>query len=130
MSLSSLRTIVDPLSTQYYAIFLSFSCTASRGLNTGDIDSLRQKLRALAEKNLDGATFEERRDIVSKLDVKIYPSEDLKTMRVRCGVNLVWDDIDDTPVQCGKIIFAPPGVSIGRTPIDCFLLPYGGIGRL
>ena len=91
------------------------SQNASRGLNTGDIDSLRQKLRALAEKNLDGATFEERRDIVSKLDVKIYPSEDLKTMGVRCGVNLVWDDIDDTPVQCGKIIFAPPGMPLAYT---------------
>jgi len=111
LSLSSLRTIVDPLSTQYYAIFLSFSCTASRGLNTGDIDSLRQKLRALAEKNLDGATFEERRDIVSKLDVKIYPSEDLKTMRVRCGINLTWqNDVDDAGVQCRKIIFAPPAI--------------------
>lgn len=80
----------------------------SSGLETSHIGSLRQELRALAEKNLDGASFEEKRDVISKLDVKIYPSEDLKTMRVRCGINLTWqNDVDDTGVQCRKIIFAP-----------------------
>jgi hypothetical protein len=88
---------------------------ASTGLNTADINTLRQELRALAEKNLEGATFEEKQDIISKLDVKIYPSEDLKTMRVRCGVNLVWDNIDNAAVKCGKIIFAPPSWTKGKT---------------
>jgi hypothetical protein len=37
---------------------------------------LRQELRALAEKNLDGASFEEKRDVISQLDVKVYPSEE------------------------------------------------------
>lgn len=87
------------------------------GLNTFDIDTLRQELKALAERNLDEATFDEKREVISKLDIKIYPLEDLKTMRIKCGVNLTCEDIDNGngAVHCGKIIFVPPRVTIGET---------------
>jgi len=45
-------------------------------------------LKALRDRSLDEATFEEKLDIVSKLGIKVYPSEDLKSMRVVCHVNL------------------------------------------
>ena len=91
--------------------------SAGSRLNGGTLYSLRQELGALAGKNLGGATFEERQDIISKLDVKIYPSEDLKTMRVRCGINLTCQhDVDDAGAQCGKIILAPPKRTKTRTP--------------
>jgi len=79
------------------------------GLNTFDIDTLRQELKALAERNLGEATFEERREVISKFDIKIYPSEDLKTIRIKCGVNLTCEDIGNGHglVKCGKIIFGP-----------------------
>ncbi len=38
----------------------------------------------LRDQNLDGATFEERAEIVTKLGIEVYPAEDLKSMRVRC----------------------------------------------
>ena len=65
------------------------------------------------QRNLDEATFEEKREVISKLDIKIYPSEDLKAMRIKCGVNLTCEDIDNGngAVHCGKIIFGPPPVS-------------------
>ena len=79
-----------------------------RVLNSDDINTLCKELKNLAAKNLEEATFEEKRDLISKLDLLIYPSEDLKTMRVRCGLSLTWqDDTRDGTVQCGKIIFAP-----------------------
>jgi hypothetical protein len=82
---------------------------SSGGFKTGDVDNLRQELRTLAEKNLDGASFEEKRNVIDKLDIRIYPSEDLKTMRVKCGVNIEWHhDTGGDAGQCGKIIFAPP----------------------
>jgi len=74
-------------------------------------------LKALAERNLDEATFEEKREVISKLDIKIYPSEDLKTMHIKCGVNLTCEDIanGNGAVHYGKIIFEPPRVIIGET---------------
>ena len=36
----------------------------------------------LTQKNLASATFEEKRGIIDKLDIRVYPSEDLKPMRV------------------------------------------------
>jgi uncharacterized small protein (DUF1192 family) len=74
-----------------------FGQHGNRGFNTGDIDTLRQELRVLAEKNLEGADFKERRDVISKLDIRIYPSEDLKTMRVRCG--FIWYGIISTRLR-------------------------------
>jgi hypothetical protein len=75
------------------------------GLTSIDIENLRLELKAFAEKKFEEATFEEKQDIISKLNIKAYPSEDLKTMRVKCGVNFVPEDSDN--IQCGKIIFAP-----------------------
>jgi hypothetical protein len=54
----------------------------------GDIAAMREELKALRDKNLDEATFEEKLDIVSKLGIKVYPSEDLASMRVCCQLNL------------------------------------------
>jgi len=54
-----------------------------------DSDTLRQELQQLATKNLEEATFEEKRDIINKLSIRVYPSEDLKTMRVKCGLKLM-----------------------------------------
>jgi hypothetical protein len=51
-------------------------------------DTLRRELRQLAAINLEEATFEEKRDITNKLGIMVYPSEDLKTMRVKCGLKL------------------------------------------
>jgi len=53
-----------------------------------DIDAMREELKALRDRNLDEATFEEKLDIISKLAIKVYPSEDLKSMRVLCQLNL------------------------------------------
>jgi site-specific DNA recombinase len=78
------------------------------GLNSADIENLRKDLKAFAEKKLDGATFQEKQNVISKLNIRVYPSEDLKTIRVRCGVNFVSEGNDH--IQCGKIIFAPPSL--------------------
>jgi hypothetical protein len=53
-----------------------------------DSDTLRQELRQLAAINLEEATFEEKRDIINKLGIMVYPSEDFKTMQVKCGLKL------------------------------------------
>ena len=49
---------------------------------------MREELKALRDRNLDEATFEEKLEIISKLGIKVYPSEDLKSMRVVCQLDL------------------------------------------
>ena len=52
-----------------------------------NIEELEKELRRLADCNLENATFTEKRDVLSKLGIRVYPTEDLKTMRVRCTLN-------------------------------------------
>jgi DNA invertase Pin-like site-specific DNA recombinase len=78
-----------------------------------DSDTLKQELKQLAAINLDEATFEEKRDIINKLGIRVYPSEDLKTMRVKCGLKLMVDSDQDGPVDedgCGIIMFGLPQI--------------------
>ncbi len=34
------------------------------------------------------ASFEERLDLVARLGIMVYPSEDLKSRRIKCGLNI------------------------------------------
>jgi CRISPR/Cas system-associated exonuclease Cas4 (RecB family) len=52
-----------------------------------DVNELKEELERLAQVNLDKATFAEKRDIINKLGIRVYPSEDLKTMKIRCSLN-------------------------------------------
>ncbi|MFC2042121.1 recombinase family protein [Chloroflexota bacterium] len=76
-----------------------------------DIDTVRQELKQLATINLEEATFEEKRDIISKLGIRVYPSEDLKTMRVKCGLKLTIEGDNHGSVGedgCGIVMFGLP----------------------
>ena len=71
-----------------------------------NVEELKDKLGKLAQGNLDIATFTEKRDLINKLGIRVYPSEDLKTMRIRCSLNF---DNGSSPYPsdwCGIIQFA------------------------
>ena len=63
------KTIEQPLASQ----------PTPRQTNT---TALMEELTALHNRNLDQATFEQKLDIVNKLAIQVYPSEDLKSMKV------------------------------------------------
>ncbi len=107
----------------------------TRGATRSKVDneSLRQELKFLRDKNLEQATFEDKLDIITKLGIKVHPSEDLKSMKVACQLNLEQAQpkelIDGKkPVklhvrgehelnnECGKVMLAPPKGTIPRTP--------------
>jgi hypothetical protein len=106
----------------------------TRGTETAAVnaDALREELKALAELNLDNAGFEERRNLVEKLDIRVYPSEDLKTVRIRCGLGLVLDDSDGGTEGggCGIVTFGLPLRSKSRTPTVSLSAQRGGIGTV
>ena len=53
-----------------------------------ELSALKEELRELRDRNLDGAMFEQRAELVARLGVRVYPSEDLKTMRVKCRLSV------------------------------------------
>ena len=96
----------------------------SKGCNN---EAIRQELRELRDRNLDGATFEERVEVVTKLGIEVYPAEDLKSMKVRCRIGhgipteREQGPVDPTepesgldPAGCGIVSYAPPQWHVRR----------------
>lgn len=71
-----------------------------------NVEDLKEELERLAQENLDNATFTEKRDIISKLGTRVYPSEDLKTMKIRCSLNFRSDGNCQPSDRCAIIEFA------------------------
>lgn len=53
-----------------------------------DVEELKEELERLSQENLDKATFTEKRDIMSKLGIRVYPSEDLKSVKIKFSLSL------------------------------------------
>jgi len=72
------------------------------------VERLRLELKSLQNRNLKEASFEERLDLVARLGIKVYPSEDLKSRRIKCGMNI--RDIQKTGEQDGfaKVVYGRP----------------------
>ena len=61
---------------------------ASKGLSPLEAELLRQELKALRDRNLMESAYEEKVDLVAKLGIKVLPSEDLKSRKIFCRLNL------------------------------------------
>ncbi len=85
------------------------------GFTPDAVKGLRLELKNLQNKNMDEASFEERLDLVARLGIKVYPSEDLKSRRIKCGVDI--REVQKTGEQEGlaKVVYGSPSCSIYRT---------------
>ena len=72
---------------------------ASKGLSTLEAELLRQELKALRDRNLMDSAYEEKADLVAKLGIKVLPSEDLKSRKILCRLNLT--KVNDEKEQSG-----------------------------
>ncbi len=72
---------------------------ASKGLGALEAELLRQELKALRDQNLMESAFEEKVDLIAKLGIKVLPSEDLKSRKILCRLNLT--KINDEREQAG-----------------------------
>jgi len=70
-----------------------------------NIEELKKQLKEIAQGNLDKATFAEKRDIINKLGIRVYPSEDLRTMKIRCSLNFGNDGNSQPSDRCAIIQF-------------------------
>jgi hypothetical protein len=71
-----------------------------------DVEELKKELERLVQANLDKATFAEKRDIINKLGIGVYPSEGLKTMKIRYSLNFGNDGDSQPSDRCAIIQFA------------------------
>jgi hypothetical protein len=76
-----------------------------RSLSTFEVEKLRQDLKELRDQNLERATFQERADLVAKLGIKVLPSEDMKSRKIFCQLDLkkVNDEREQTSIA--KVTF-------------------------
>jgi hypothetical protein len=90
--------------------------TASPEASQADLETFRNRLDALRAKNLGQATFEERREVIVELGIRVCPSEDLKSLRIACGINV---SSEETPQAgddsgCRGILVGSPSWIIGK----------------
>jgi len=78
------------------------------GFTPDAVKSLRLELKSLQNRNMAEASFEERLDLVARLGIKVYPSEDLKSRRIKRGMSL--REIQETGEQVGfaKVVYGRP----------------------
>ena len=80
-----------------------------------NLDSLRQELLSLRSQNLEEASFEEKSELIARLGVKVIPTEDLKTRRICCRLNMNDDQKKGGENGLTKVTFGGPQCTIHRT---------------
>ena len=88
---------------------------ADRGLSSIEAELLRHELKALRDRNLQESTFEERAELIAKLGIKILPSEDLKSRKIFCRLNLAQANEGREQTSFAKVTFG--GAEGNRTLI-------------
>jgi len=73
-----------------------------------NVEEVRKELKRLAKANLNG-TFSERLDLINKLNLKVYPSEDLKTMRIKCSLLPQYEDKEEHKKECQIVLSGSTG---------------------
>ena len=56
-----------------------------------------QILKKLRDTNLDNASFEEKSDLIAKLGIKVYPSEDGKVVRISSTLHFAPSPLEVSP---------------------------------
>jgi DNA invertase Pin-like site-specific DNA recombinase len=88
---------------------------SNRGISTIEAELLRRELKCLRDRNLQESTFEERAYLIAKLGIKILPSEDLKSRKISCRLNLAKVNEEREQAGFAKVTFGGDRVTIGRT---------------
>ena len=87
----------------------------NKDLSTVEVELLREQFRTLRERNLRQAAFEEKVDLVAKLGLKILPTEDLKSRKIYCRLNLAQVNKGREQDSFAKVTFGGSQCTIDRT---------------
>jgi hypothetical protein len=80
----------------------------ARGLNRSGIDLLKSELESLRRANLESASFDDKLRLMSMLDIRVCPSEDLTTVRIKTRIGVDSNGEGGDQNHCRKVLFAPP----------------------
>ena len=83
-------------------------------LSIFDAELLWHQLRAIRDRNLQQSSFEEKVDLVATLGIKILPTEDLKSRKICCRLNLTKVNEEREHSGFAKVTFG--GAEGTRTP--------------
>jgi hypothetical protein len=89
---------------------------------------IRQELKVLRDRNLSESTFEERVDLVGKLGIKILTSEDSKSRKIFCRLNLAKVNDEKEQACSVNVTFGGPlwtrttGPGLIRTEVSLLIL--------
>lgn len=61
------------------------------GQNT--IEIVRRSLEDIRNENLDNASFNDKQELIAKLGIMVYPSEDHKTVRITSRLPVLGDNL-------------------------------------
>ena len=92
----------------------------NKDLSTVEVELLREQFRSLRDRNLRQAAFEEKVDLVAKLGLKILPTEDLKSRKIYCRLNLAQVNKEREQHGSAKVTFGGAKWTEQRT----FSLPF------
>lgn len=103
------------------------------GNSADSLVTVQGELKALRDRNLDEATFEDKLDVIAKLGLKVHPSEDLKSIQVSCQLDLprVWpkgtevvqyksEDERESQSECGIVMFGSPIITFQHQEMEVF----------
>jgi len=97
------------------------------------VEKLRLELKNLQDRNMSEASFEERLDLVARLGIIVYPSEDLKSRRIKCGLDIRGTQKTGEQEGFAKVVYGRPDASIANPEIESFfelsLIPASPYGR-
>ena len=82
---------------------------ANRGLSTVEAELLLRELKEVRDRNLQESTFEEKADLDARLGIKILPSEDMKSRKIFCRLNLAQANNGREQEGFAKVTFGGPG---------------------
>ena len=71
---------------------------------------MRQELSLFRNRNLNEATFDERVDLIARLGIQVYPSDDLKSRRIGCRLHIGNNKGEREQVGLAKEVFGSPGI--------------------
>ena len=103
-TINKVKSEINTLGSQY-----------TNNFSPDNIEQLRHKLKHLKENNLERANFEERMDLVARLGIRVYPSEDLTSRRIKCGLDIRGTEKTGEQDGFAKVVYGRPCMSIGRT---------------
>ena len=88
------------------------------------MEDMRVELRRLRDQSLDEANFDRRLEMIACLGVTVHPSEDLKSLKVKCNLVMDQSQSSQTQANIGNMETGTQFSGSGEQPSECGIVLY------